>query len=101
MSCLMSFRPEERRELQSPALEATAAGERAAILGLHERVFGPRGDLAALRLAAVPEDTLWAACMVNSRSFSDAVSARGGLGGAGGGGVVVYGYRVLKGCCSC
>ncbi|GBF96048.1 hypothetical protein Rsub_08863 [Raphidocelis subcapitata] len=71
---LMHFLPEEREELQSRELEALAAKERASILSLHESIFsGSSGDLSALALAAGPEDTLWAASMVNSRCFADEV----------------------------
>ncbi|KAI8471285.1 MAG: hypothetical protein J3K34DRAFT_392961 [Monoraphidium minutum] len=68
---LMHFTPEERSELQSPALAALAERERSAVLALHASVFGVAGELRALRLARGPEDTLWAASMVNSRCFAD------------------------------
>jgi hypothetical protein len=49
--------------------------ERTAIQGLHDAVFSSStGELAALDLAPDFGHTLWAACMVNSRSFSDNVS---------------------------
>jgi predicted nicotinamide N-methyase len=48
--------------------------ERTAIQGLHDTVFSSStGELAALDLAPDFQHTLWAACMVNSRCFSDNV----------------------------
>jgi hypothetical protein len=48
--------------------------ERTAIQGLHDSVFSSStGELAALDLAPNFQHTLWAACMVNSRCFSDNV----------------------------
>lgn len=73
----MNFEPEERQHLQSPGLEALAAKERENILGVHQRMFAADGgELRALRLAGAPGDTLWAACLVNSRCFSETVSER-------------------------
>lgn len=70
----MTFSPEERAALQSPGLEALAVQEREGILGLHRRVFAPEGgELRALGLAAGPEETIWAAGLVNSRCFSETV----------------------------
>eukprot|EP00878_Enallax_costatus_P035849 GHUV01040088.1.p1 GENE.GHUV01040088.1~~GHUV01040088.1.p1 ORF type:complete len:486 (+),score=115.66 GHUV01040088.1:144-1601(+) len=74
MASLMNFTPEERHELQSSEMEALAEQERTAIQGLHDSIFSSQtGDLASLDLAPEFQDTLWAACMVNSRCFSDAV----------------------------
>lgn len=54
--------------------------ERSAIQGLHDSVFSSRtGELSTLDLAPDFQDTLWAACMVNSRCFSDLVSQGSGL----------------------
>jgi hypothetical protein len=62
--------------VQSASLASMAAKEREDILGVHARVFcGQGGELRTLALAPRPEDTLWAACMVNSRCFSETVSA--------------------------
>lgn len=47
--------------------------ERAGIQGLHDSLFSSTtGELRALDLAPDFSNTLWAACMVNSRCFSDA-----------------------------
>jgi len=47
--------------------------ERDGIQGLHDSLFSSStGELRALDLAPDFSDTLWAACMVNSRCFSDA-----------------------------
>ncbi|WIA28837.1 hypothetical protein OEZ86_011364 [Tetradesmus obliquus] len=74
MCSLMNFAPEERSELQCPDMEALAEKERSAIQGLHDTVFSSStGELAALDLAPEFKHTLWAACMVNSRCFSDNV----------------------------
>lgn len=60
--------------LTAPRAFSIDPQERSAILRLHDTVFSEAtGDLAALKLAAVPEDTLWAASMVNSRCFADEV----------------------------
>jgi hypothetical protein len=49
------------------------AQEREGIQGLHASLFSSStGELQALDLAPDLSDTLWAACMVNSRCFSDA-----------------------------
>jgi hypothetical protein len=68
----------------SPSLrpaQTTRPQERASILGLHRAVFSAStGDLRTLQLAASPEDTLWAASMVNSRCFADEARAPGGGG---------------------
>ncbi|GAB4817745.1 hypothetical protein N2152v2_004791 [Parachlorella kessleri] len=61
--------------LSSRALDALAAKEREEIFGLHARVFSSEsGELRSLSLATSPEETLWAACMVNSRCFSEKVA---------------------------
>ncbi|EFN53459.1 hypothetical protein CHLNCDRAFT_136721 [Chlorella variabilis] len=74
ITTLMNYRPEEVGELQSPLLESRAALERSQIAGLHDRLFCTSGgELRALQLAAGLQDTVWAACMVNSRSFSETV----------------------------
>jgi hypothetical protein len=63
---------------EQAATRLGTAQERDAILGLHASIFSEAtGDLRALRLAAAPADTLWAASMVNSRCFADEV----GFGG--------------------
>jgi hypothetical protein len=50
-----------------------AAQERSSIKALHDSLFSSTtGELKALDLAPDFNDTLWAACMVNSRCFSDA-----------------------------
>lgn len=73
MSALMNFTPQERQELQCPHLITLAQQERDGIRGLHDSLFSSStGDLRALDLAPSFTDTLWAACMVNSRCFSDA-----------------------------
>lgn len=73
MSSLMNFTPQERAELQLPHLVALAEKERDGIQGLHDSLFSSStGELRALDLAPDFSDTLWAACMVNSRCFSDA-----------------------------
>lgn len=49
------------------------AQERSSIKALHNSLFSSTtGELRALDLAPDFTDTLWAACMVNSRCFSDA-----------------------------
>ncbi|KAL4459118.1 hypothetical protein ABPG75_013983 [Micractinium tetrahymenae] len=74
MSCLMNYTEDELAELQSPLLESRARLERQQIAGLHDRLFSSTtGELRALQLADRLEDMLWAACMVNSRCFSDTV----------------------------
>eukprot|EP00879_Flechtneria_rotunda_P023117 GHRR01024437.1.p1 GENE.GHRR01024437.1~~GHRR01024437.1.p1 ORF type:complete len:173 (+),score=39.15 GHRR01024437.1:579-1097(+) len=74
MASLMNFTPEERHELQCPEMQAHAAKERTAIQGLHDSIFSSAtGELRSLDLAPSFNDTLWAACMVNSRCFSDNV----------------------------
>lgn len=46
--------------------------ERKGIQGLHDSLFSSStGELRALDLSPSFSDTLWAACMVNSRCFSD------------------------------
>lgn len=51
----------------------TPLQEREGIQGLHDSLFSSStGELRALDLAPSFSDTLWAACMVNSRCFSDA-----------------------------
>jgi hypothetical protein len=46
--------------------------EREGIQGLHDSLLSSStGELRALDLAPSFSDTLWAACMVNSRCFSD------------------------------
>ncbi|PRW59741.1 acyl-coenzyme A oxidase peroxisomal isoform B [Chlorella sorokiniana] len=74
MSCLMNYRPEELADFQSPLIEARARVEREQIAALHERLLSSTsGELRVLQLADSLEDTLWAACMVNSRCFSETV----------------------------
>jgi hypothetical protein len=50
-----------------------AAQERSSIKAVHDSLFSSTtGELRALALAPDFNDTLWAACTVNSRCFSDA-----------------------------
>lgn len=56
-----------------PLLLPVSTQERDGIQGLHDSLFSSStGELRALDLAPDFSDTLWAACMVNSRCFSDA-----------------------------
>eukprot|EP00887_Chlorella_sp_A99_P006938 scaffold2.g6938.t1 len=69
-------RAQEVGELQSAPLEALAARERTQVLGVHELVFSPAGgELRGLRLGDDPDTTVWAACCVNSRCFSETAEA--------------------------
>ena len=89
LASLMAFTPGEAAALLAPApgLVAAAAAERAAIAGLHDRLFSSvTGSLAPLDLAPTLDHTLRAAALVNSRSFAEVAPGTGGTTGGGGDG---------------
>ena len=89
LSSLMTFSAAEAETLLrgAPGLVAAAAAERAAIAGLHDRLFSSAsGALAALDLAPSLDHTLRAAALINSRSFAEAAPPPVGWDGGGGGG---------------
>ncbi|KAL6749713.1 hypothetical protein V8C86DRAFT_2837062 [Haematococcus lacustris] len=79
MSCLLNFTPEEAPLLQLPDLLAEAQRQRDWVLHLHHTWFSrsPSRSPRALQLAHCSQDTLWAAAMVRSRTFSDSLGGEG------------------------